>query len=218
MRNTIGIFTVVVVALAQPLCAHADKAGTSVDESVSQVVEAAGGKGKLLNVFRFSERVLITSTPTELVPGETTANRTSVVRSGGGWWIGPKKRNKDKVRVLCWAWSLRILLDEKSKIEAIPDIVVDKNPAFGLRVTGAVKEPIDLFFDKESKRLKAIDYTDSRHVFSNWKETQEGHLYPAHVAGFRFADRRLRTLQEKQWYQTDILELVPLNKLPSDLK
>ncbi|MDG2014953.1 MAG: hypothetical protein P8J33_15725 [Pirellulaceae bacterium] len=218
MRNTIGIFTLVVAVLAQPLRAHADEAGASVDESVSHVVKAVGGKEKLLDVFRFSERVLITSTPTPVVSGETNANRTSVVRSGGGWWIGPNKRNKDKVRVLCWAWSLRILLDDKSKIEAIPDIVVDKKPAFGLRVTGSVKAPIDLFFDKTSKRLKAIDYTDSRHVFTNWKETQEGHLYPAHVAGFRFADRRLSTLQEKQWYQTDILELVPLKKLPSELK
>lgn len=110
------------------------------------------------------------------------------------------------------------MLDEKSKIEALPDIVVDEKPAFGLRVTGAVKEPIDLFFDNESKRLSAIDYSDTRHVFSDWKETKEGHLYPAHVVGFRFADRKLRTIQEKQWYQTDILELVPLKELPTGLK
>ena len=93
------------------------------------------------------------------------------------------------MRVLCWGWSLRILLDDKSKIEAIPDIVVGKQPAFGLRVTGSVKEPIDLFFDMESNRLTAIDYTDTRHVFSDWKKTNEGHRYPTHVAGFRFADR-----------------------------
>ena len=78
MRNTIGIFTLVVAVLAQPLCAHADEAGASVDESVSQVVKAVGGKEKLLDVFRFSERLLITSTPTPVVPGETNANRTSL--------------------------------------------------------------------------------------------------------------------------------------------
>ena len=91
-------------------------------------------------------------------------------------------------------------------------------PAFGLRVKGSVKEPIDLFFDRGSKRLQAIDYTDTRHVFSDWKKTTEGHLYPTHVAGFRFADRKSRTVQTKQWYQTDILELVPLKNLPSELK
>jgi hypothetical protein len=218
MRNRIGILALAVALLTQPLRALADERETPVDESVDQAIKAVGGKEKLLDVFRFHERVLITSTPAPLVAGETSGNRTSVVKVGGGWWVGTKKRNKDKVRVLCWAWSLRILLDDKSKIEAIPDIVVDRKPAFGLRVTGSVKEPIDLFFDRESKRLRAIDYTDTRHVFSDWKKTKEGHLYPAHVVGFRFADRNLRTVQEKQWYQTDILELVPLKELPSELR
>ena len=218
MRNTIGIFTLVVAVLAQPLWTRADETDAPVDELVNLAIRTMGGKEKLLDVFRFHERVLITSTPTPVVAGETKGNRTSVVKVGGGWWVGQKKRNKDKVRVLCWAWSLRILLDDKSKIEAIPDIVVDKKPAFGLRLTGSVKEPIDLYFDKESNRLAAIDYTDTRHVFSDWKKTREGHLYPAHVAGFRFADRKFRTVQKKQWYQTDILKLVPLKELPSDLK
>jgi hypothetical protein len=86
-------------------------------------------------------------------------------------------------------------------------------------MAGGIRQVVvHLFFDKESKRLTAIDYTDTRHVFSDWKETKEGYRYPAHVAGFRFADRKLRTVQEKQWYQTDILELVPLKELPSELK
>ncbi|MBP86882.1 MAG: hypothetical protein CMJ64_09215 [Planctomycetaceae bacterium] len=80
------------------------------------------------------------------------------------------------MRVLCWAWSLRIPLDDKSKIDAISDIVVDKKPVFGLRVTGSVKESIDLFFDRESNRIAAIDYTDTRHVCSGWKKPKEGHL------------------------------------------
>ena len=91
-------------------------------------------------------------------------------------------------------------------------------PAFGLRVTESIKEPIDLFFDKESKRLVAIDYTDTRHLFSEWKKTIEGHQYPSHVVGFRFADRAAGNLQDKQWYQTDILELTPLMELPAELK
>ena len=134
MRNTLGIFALIVALPAQPLCALADETDTSVNESVAQVIKAVGGEEKLLDVFRFHERVLITSTPAPLVEGETNGNRTSVVKAGGGWWVGTNKRNKDKVRVLCWAWSLRILLDDKSKIEAIPDIVVDNKPAFGLRV------------------------------------------------------------------------------------
>ncbi|MDP6719213.1 MAG: hypothetical protein QGF59_11215 [Pirellulaceae bacterium] len=218
MRNKLVIIALFAAPLASPLHALADETDTPVDELVDQAIMAVGGEEKLLDVFRFRERVLITSTPAPPVAGDEKGNRASVVKAGGGWWIGTNKRNKDKVRVLCWAWTLRILLDDKSKIEAIPDNVVDKKPAFGLRVTGSVKEPIDLFFDRESKRLTAIDYTDTRHVFSDWKKTKEGHLYPAHVAGFRFVDRKLRTVQEKQWYQTDILELVPLKELPSELK
>lgn len=42
----------------------------------------------------------------------------------------------------------------------------------------------------------------------------EGHHYPSHVVGFRFTNRAAGMLNEKQWYQTDILELTPLAKLP----
>jgi len=136
LRNTIEIFTLIVAVVAQPLCARADETSTPVEELIDHAVKAAGGKEKLLDVFRFHERVLFTSTPTLVVDGETKGNRTSVVKVGGGWWVGVDKRNKDKVRVLCWAWSLRVLLDDKSKIEAIPDIVVDKKPGEASKGSG----------------------------------------------------------------------------------
>ena len=186
-------------------------------ELVEQAVKTAGGEDKLLKLFRFRERVLITETPAAPPAKDEKGNRTSVVQVSGDWWIGTAKRDKDKVRVLCWAWSLRILLDPRAKIQTIPDIAVADKPAFGLRVTESVKEPIDLFFDKETKRLVAIDYTDTRHVVSEWKKTEEGHEYPSHVAGFRFADRKAGTINDKQWYQTDILELTPLKDLPIEL-
>ncbi|MEE3372094.1 MAG: hypothetical protein VX346_22360 [Planctomycetota bacterium] len=218
MQNTLWICALAVTALAQPAAVLAGDTDRPVDELMAQAIKTVGGEEKLLDVFRFRERVLITSTPAPPVAGGERGNRTSVVKVGGGWWIGTTKRNKDKVRVLCWAWSLRILLDDKSKVEAIPDIVVAKKSAFGLRVTGSVKEPVDLFFDRESNRLTAIDYTDTRHILGEWKKTKEGHNYPSHVAGFRFADRKLGTIQKNQWYQTDILELTPLKELPSELE
>lgn len=195
--------------------------GTWADEPdapkrVQEVVAAAGGEEKLLKLFRFSERVLITATVTPLKPDDKS-NRTSLVEVGKRWWIGTAPRDKDKVRVLCWAWSLRILLDPMSKVTNLEEIKIGERTAFGLRVTDAVKEPIDLYFDTSDKRLLAIDYTDTRHLFSEWKKTEEGHSYPSHVAGFRFADRAARTLNEKQWYQTDILELTPLKELPAEL-
>lgn len=183
---------------------------------VQEVVAAAGGEEKLLKLFRFSERVLISATATPLKPDDKS-NRTSVVEVGNRWWVGTAPRDKDKVRVLCWAWSLRILLDPKSKVASIDDAQLGDQPAFGLRVTESVKDPIDLYFDKKDQRLLAIEYADTRHVFSEWKKTDEGHAYPSHVVGFRFADRAARKLNEKQWYQTDILDLTPLKELPAEL-
>jgi len=190
---------------------------TDAKKVVEQVVKAAGGEEKLLTLFRFRERVLITATPAAPVTADEKENRTSVVQVGGDWWIGKDKRDKDKVRVLCWAWSLRILLDPKSKVTRIADTTVADKPAFGLRVSESIKEPIDLLFDKETQRLVAIDYTDTRHVFSEWKMTAEGHHYPSHVVGYRFADRAAGKLNEKQWYQTDVLELTSLKELPAEL-
>ena len=219
MRNRYRLTVPVLLLLllfARPVVAN--DADTAAKKLVEDVVATAGGEGKLLKLFRFRERVLITSTPAAPVTSDEKENRTSVVQVGENWWLGTAKRDKDKVRVLCWAWSLRILLDPKSKIQTLPEITVADKPAFGLRVTESLKEPIDLFFDKESQRLVAIDYTDTRHLFSDWKKTAEGHQYPSHVAGFRFADRTAGKLQDKQWYQTDILELTPLAELPAELK
>ena len=106
----------------------------------------------------------------------------------------------------------------KNEVNGVYELTINNKPVFGLRVTESITEPIDLFFDKETKRLTAIDYTDTRHVFSDWKKSAEGHHYPAHVAGFRFTDKASGTTQESQWYQTDILELTPLTELPSELK
>lgn len=216
--SAVRVSGLIVLALATIVLNHRGSVADEPDaqKRVQEVVKAAGGDGKLLKLFRFSERVLITATVTPLKPDDKS-NRTSVVEVGSRWWIGAAPRDKDKVRVLCWAWSLRILLDPKSKVAALEDIKVGDRTAFGLRVTEAVKEPIDLYFDTSDKRLLAIDYTDTRHLFSEWKKTEEGHSYPSHVAGFRFADRAARTLNETQWYQTDILELTPLKELPAEV-
>ena len=79
----------------------ADDADTAAKKLVEEVVARAGGEEKLLKLFRFRERVLITSTPAAPVTPDEKENRTSVVQVAGDWWIGTAKRDKDKVRVLC---------------------------------------------------------------------------------------------------------------------
>ena len=110
------------------------------------------------------------------------------------------------------------MLAPDAKIEALPDSMIGDKNAIGLRVTGVVKEPLDLYFDADSKLLLAIEYTDTRHIFSEWKKTEAGHAYPSRVVGYKFTDRKTRAVNVKQWYQTDLLELTPLTELPSELK
>lgn len=209
------LFPTVLLMLSLVPVANAEDADAK--KLIEQVVASAGGEEKLLKVFKFRERVLITSTPAAAVTADEKGNRTSVVQVAGDWWLGTKARDKDKVRVLAWAWSLRILLDPKSKVETITDTAINGKPVIGLRVTESIKEPIELYFDKDQKQLVAIDYTDTRHVFSEWKKTDSGLSYPTHVVGYRFTNRATRATNEKQWYQTDILELTPLQEVPAEL-
>ena len=185
---------------------------------VEQVITAAGGEDKLLKLFRYRERILVSAAAAPAVTPEEQGNRTSVVQIGGDVWLGTTKRGKDKVRVLMWGWSLRLLLDPKSKIEALPETTIAGTAVNGLRVTESVTEPVTLYFDTQKHKLIAINYTDTRHVFSDWKTTSEGHHYAAHVVGYKFTDRDKGTVSDTQWYQTDILELTPLAELPAELK
>lgn len=189
----------------------------AVADRVQAVITAAGGEEKLLKLFRFRERVIVGDVIPPPVAENEPGNRTSVVEVPDSWWIGTAKREKEKTRVLVWAWTLRLLIDPKSKVEVIEDAEVHGIAASGLRVMESIKEPLDLFFNKKDQRLVAIDFDDTRHVFSEWKKTADGYEYPSRVVGFRFEDRAKRTLQMKQWYQTDLLELTPLKELPADL-
>ena len=50
---------------------------------VEQVVKTAGGEEKLLNLFRFRERVLVSAAPAAPVTADEQGNRTSVVQVSG---------------------------------------------------------------------------------------------------------------------------------------
>ncbi len=200
------------------LCFITMQTAAGAEASVEQVITAAGGEEKLLKLFQYRERVLVSGIGAAAVTPDEPGNRTSVVQIGGDVWLGTTKRGKDKVRVLMWAWSLRLLLDPKSKIEALPETTVAGTAVTGLRVTESIAEPITLYFETQKHQLIAIDYTDTRHVFSDWKTTSEGHHYAAHVVGYRFSDPDKKIVSDQQWYQTDILELTPLADLPAELK
>jgi hypothetical protein len=195
--------------------ARADDAAKAL---AAKAIDRAGGEAKLLKLFRMREQVHVTNKMLPSPAPDAKENRVSVVQVGGDWWLGGKPRRKDKVRVLCWAWSLRLLTAPEAQLSTLTDAEVAGKPAVGLRVSGATKDPVDLWFDKETMRLAAIDYTDTRHVFSQWTETATGYQYAAEVHGYRFANAAEKTVSETQWYQSHILELTPLEELPDEVK
>lgn len=207
------------LALGLTLLATGAARGDDAAKSLAaRAIERVGGEAKLLKLFRMREQVHITNKPLPTPAADARENRVSVVQVGGDWWLGGKPRGKDKVRVLCWAWSLRILTAPEAQLSTLQDSSIAGKAAVGLRVSGATKEPVDLWFDKETMLLAAIDYTDTRHAFSQWTETKQGHRYAAEVHGYRFANVVEKTVSETQWYQSHILELTPLEELPEDVK
>lgn len=178
---------------------------------VKQVIAAAGGEHQLLKLFRTRETVNVSSDPEKKVP-----ERVSVYEPPQYWWTGKNERVKDEKKpeepatFLVWAWTLGILADPASKLEVIPEVLESDKPAVGLRVSGTVTPPMELYFDKAESRLVRIDWRSDIHRFSNWKEI-DGTKYPSKCAGYKKATG-------KPWYFSEILELEKLKELPMGLK
>lgn len=178
---------------------------------VKQVVAAVGGEDKLLRLFRTRETVNVSSDPEKKVP-----ERVSVYEPPKYWWTGKNERVKNEVTpeepatFLVWAWTLGMLTDPASKMEVLPEVIESGNPAIGLRVSGTVTPPMDLYFDKAESRLVRIDWRSDIHRFSDWKEL-DGVKYPAKCVGYKKSTG-------KQWYFSEIVELERLKDLPEGLK
>ncbi len=189
----------------------ASAAESDLESLVKQVIAAAGGEEKLLKLFRTRETVNVSSDPEKKAP-----ERVSVYEPPKYWWTGKNERVKNEnqpdepATFLVWGWTLGVLTDPASKLEVIPDIVESDKPAVGLRVSGSVTPPMDLYFDKADSRLVRIDWRSDILRFSDWKE-QDGVKYPAKCAGYKKATG-------KPWYFSEIIELERLNELPEGLK
>ena len=77
--------SILVVASAIAFPKRLQGAPESVRQRIDQVVATAGGEEKLLKLFRFRERILVTAAPAPPVTPEEKGNRTSVVQVGGEW-------------------------------------------------------------------------------------------------------------------------------------
>lgn len=177
-------------------------------ELFQQTIDAVGGEGKLLKLFRIKERIAVSSD--ENAKG---SERVSVLEPPGHWWLGKHdrvKKDKEPATFLVWAWTLGTLVDEKSKLESLGEITINDKPAYGIRVRETVTPPMDLYFDKETKRLAQIHWRSDRHEFSEWKQA-DGAWYASKCVGYKLATG-------KRWYHTEILELERLKELPAGLE
>lgn len=197
---------VVAVMIAPSLRASAAEPVSK--EVLRETVEAVGGESKLLKLFRIKERLAVSADP------EAKGNeRVSVLEPPAHWWLGKRdrvKEDKEPATFLVWGWTLGALVDPKSKLETLPDVMIDDKPAYAIRVGETIDPPMDLYFDRETKRLARIDWRTDRHMFSDWKEA-DGAAYPSKCIGYK-------KNTGKRWYHTEILELNRLESLPEGLE
>jgi hypothetical protein len=174
-------------------------------ELVRAAVQAAGGEGKLLKLFRMKERLNVSSDLQK-----KGNERTSVLEPPAHWWLGKNQRVDEPASYLVWAWTLGAITDPKSRLESIPGVTEDDRPLVGLRVSETITPPMNLYFDKAEHRLVRIDWRGSIHRFSEWKEI-DGVKYAAKCIGYK-------ANTGQPWYFTEILELERLTELPEGLQ
>lgn len=172
---------------------------------IEKVVNAVGGKDKLLKIFRMKEVFHFGNTP-EPAEGKKRSNRESILEMPNLWWVGKKERGGEPAKDDVRAWSLDLLVDEKSKIEPLADLTDEGRTCFGLKVSGSVTPAMDFYFDSETALLKRLDWRGGIYRFSDWKEHD----------GVKYASKTviLKAKDNKPWFYHEVLELERLAKLP----
>ncbi len=177
---------------------------------IQQALQAAGGEANLLGYFTFKDRVLIGDKDTGF-----GSKRESVLDAPQHWWLktptGYSERKDEPATFLVWAWTLRALTDPTSTIDAVPDVKDGDSELWGLRVSGKVQPPMELYFVKTNGLLARIDWRNDIHRFTEWKTLPTGTKYPARVIGHK-------KVTGKIWYFDEVTEVTPLKELPEKLR
>lgn len=176
---------------------------------IEKAVAAIGGKDKLLTLFRIKESFHFGDTP-EPAAGKKKSTRESVLEPPKFWWVGKKDRTGEPAKFDVWGWTLGALVDEQSKVEAIADVTEEGTAAHGLRVSGTVTPPMDLYFDTETSLLLRFDWRGDIYRLSDWKEC-DGAKYPGKCVIYKKASG-------KPWFYHEITEIERLKELPAGLK
>lgn len=175
---------------------------------VEKALTAIGGKDKLLKIFLIKEVFHFGGTP-EPAEGKKRSTRESILSQPDKWWINKKERGTEPAKDDVRAWSLDLLVDEKSKIEVISDLTDEGKTCFGLKVSGSVAPAMDFYFDTETALLKRLDWRGDIYRFSDWKE-HDGVRYASKTIIFKAKDN-------KPWFFHEVTEIERLAKLPDGI-
>jgi hypothetical protein len=175
---------------------------------VEKALIAVGGEDKLLKIFRIKEIFHFGSTA-EPAEGKKRSTRESILSQPDKWWINKKERGVEPAKDDVRAWSLDLLVDEKSKFEVIPDLTDEGKTLLGLRVSGSVTPAMDFYFDKETTLLHRLDWRGDFYRFSDWKEYD----------GLKYASKTIifKVNGSKPWFFHEVTEIERLAKLPEGL-
>jgi hypothetical protein len=181
-----------------------------VTARIARAVKAAGGEERLLRYFTFKDRVLIGEKDTGF-----GTKRESVMDAPRSWWLktpaGYTERKTEPAKFLVWGWTLGAITDPASTMEAIPDVRDGDQELWGLRVSGTITPPMELYFARTNDLLARIDWRSDIHRFSDWKSAAGGFKYPARVVGHKKATGKI-------WYFDDVTEVTPLSELPEAVR
>lgn len=197
------------LALVLGSSAFAQNSGAPSDPKplIDKAVSAVGGADRLLRLFRIKEEFHFGETP-EPKGGKETA-RESVLEPPLYWWLGKKDRADEPAKFDVWAWTLGAIFDPKSKVETIPNVIELEKPAWGLRVSGTITPPMELYFDKDTNLLVRIDWRSDIYRFSEWRE-HDGAKYPSRCIMYK-------KTTSKPWFYHRITEIERLTELPAGI-
>ncbi|MES2598496.1 MAG: hypothetical protein V4662_24385 [Verrucomicrobiota bacterium] len=181
---------------------------TDAKPLVEEVIAAAGGRDKLLTLFRIQEIFHFGDTP-EPAEGKKRSTRSSVIEPPKYWWLGKKERADEPAKFDVWAWTLGIFTAPESKVEVIPDLTDEGKTCFGLKVSGSVTPAMDFYFDKETKLLHRLDWRGDIYRFSDWKE-HDGAKYASRTIIYKKAGG-------KPWFFHEVTGVERLKELPEGL-
>ena len=182
----------------------ADEPTDATQELAKAAIAAAGGVDHLPQVVHWKETWSL---------GETGSPnpREAYIVPPNAWYqdgrnIAEGNPDRTEKAYLVWVWTLAPLVDADTTLTLLPEVELSGQTLPGLRVQRDKQPDIDLYFDRTSHRLAAIDWRTYRVDFSDWKET-DGYHY-ASKANVRFkSDGRLHLKTEFQTFEK--LEMLP---------